>query len=71
MKGMTELLPITAYPHNLTLLHSERPKLYEVLAVPSAKALKNNLKPMLSHEMEVIAESLYICNVHSNGQMIQ
>ena len=36
---MTDLLPLKMYSHNLTLLHSERPKLYGVLAFLSAVGL--------------------------------
>ena len=40
---MSELVPLKVYPFsfNLTLLHSERPKLYGVLAIVSAIVLKH------------------------------
>ena len=36
---MAELLPLNVYSFSLTLLHSERPKLYTILASMSAVGL--------------------------------
>ena len=37
---MAELVPLKAYPLNLTIVHSERPKLYGVMGVLSAVGLR-------------------------------
>ena len=41
----TELLPLKVYPFTLTLLYSERPKLYIILAFLSAIGLISQAKP--------------------------
>ena len=40
---VTELFPLKVYPLTLTLLHSERSKLYTILAFLSATGLNQNL----------------------------
>ena len=51
---MIEMLPLKVYPFTLTLLHSEGPKLYRVLALLSAIGL--NIDIVNSHTL-VISKS--------------